>query len=300
MAWTSGTSTTSTVAGGLGKVIGDAVIAFNKANVILPLVTSRQAVPGSNSVEFVDWTITGAIDVTAATEGSATAAQAVATTPRTATISEHVLQSDITDLAQGGYGAGDLGATIGPVIGNALAAKLDDDIANLFAAGSLGSDAAGATITMTLSHVFDALRILNAASAPAPLNLVLGVKQTWGAKGIRAIVTADASATTNQSKPYSSFGLAQGQELANNGFVTRFAGFDVYTSPQVTETGGNDEEGCAFSAGAFGVGIGSQGLFRIEPQRNASKRLTEFVGTGFWGEVEIKDSFAVSFTSDVS
>jgi hypothetical protein len=299
MAWGDGASTTSTVAGGLGKVIGDAVIAFNKANVILPLITSRAAVPGSNSVEFVDWTITGAGDVSAPGEGTAATAQAIATAAKTATISEHVLQSDITDLAQGGYGAGDLGATIGPVIGNALAAKLDDDIANLFAAGSLTQDCCGAGAAMSLKEVFDALRLLNGSSAPAPLNLVLGVKQTWGAKGIRTLITDAPSATTDQSRPYSSVAGAQGQDLANNGFVTRLAGFDIYTSPQVTEIAGDDEEGCAFSAGAFGVGIGSQGLFRIEPQRNAAKRLTEYVGTGFWGEVEIKDTFAVSFTSDV-
>ena len=88
--------------------------------------------------------------------------------------------------------------------------------------------------------------------------------------------------------------------MYGNGFITRLAGFDVYTSPQITEIGGDDEEGCAFSKGAFGVGIGVDGLIRIEAQRNAPKRATEYVATGFWGETMIKDLFAVSLTSDVS
>lgn len=299
MALSDGATTTSTLAGGIGMTIGDAVVAFNKTNVFLPLVTSKQAAQGTGSVEFSDWTAVALADVPALTEGTAGTAQALATTARTATIGEHGIQVDITDLSQMGYGAGSLKETAGAVIGNAVAMRLDDDIANLFAAGSLTNDACGAGTTLALSHIFDCLRLLNSNGAPAPLNLALGTKQVWGAKGVRKLIT-DVAVTGTNAKPYSSFGMAQGQELATNGFVTRLAGFDVYTSPQITEISGDDEEGCAFSAGAFGVGIGVDGLIRIEEQRNAAKRATEVVATGFWGETMIKDLFAVSLTSDVS
>ena len=299
MALSDGATTTSTLAGGIGMTIGDAVVAFNKTNVFLPLITSQQAAQGTGSVEFSDWTVIALADVPALTEGSAGTAQALATTARTATISEHGIQVDITDLSQMGYGAGSLKETAGAVIGNAVAMRLDDDVANLFAAGSLTSDACGAGTALAMSHVFDCLRLLNANGAPAPLNLALGTKQVWGAKGVRKLIT-DVAVSGSNAKPYSSFGAAQGQELASNGFVTRLAGFDVYTSPQITEIGGDDEEGCAFSAGAFGVGIGVDGLIRIEEQRNAAKRATEMVATGFWGETMVKDLFAVSLTSDVS
>ena len=298
MAWSDGASTTSTVAGGIGKTIGDAVIAFNKVNVFLPLITSAVAARGSNSVEFTDWTITGAEDVATPSEGADTTAQAIATAAKTATVAEHVLQVNITDLADSGYAAGSLTDTAGLTIGNAVAAKLDDDVANLFAAGSLGQDVCGAGTSLTVAHIFDALRLLSAANAPAPLNLALGTKQTYGEKGIRVLIQGNA-APTNHTNLFTHAGT-QGAEIANNGLVTRFGGFDVYHSPQITEISGDDEEGCAFSKGAFGVGIGSQGLIRIETQRDASARLTEYVATGFWGEVEIKDTFAVSVTSDVS
>ena len=47
---------TGVAAGGLGKVIGDAVIAFNRTNVMLPLVTQKQAVRGAITVGFPDYT----------------------------------------------------------------------------------------------------------------------------------------------------------------------------------------------------------------------------------------------------
>ena len=299
MALGDGATTTSTIGGGIGMTIGDAVVAFNKTNVFLPLVTSQQAAQGTGSVEFSDWTVVALADVPALTEGTAGTAQALATTARTATISEHGIQVDITDLSQMGYGAGSLKETAGAVIGNAVGMRLDDDIANLFAAGSLSSDACGAGTALAMSHIFDCLRLLNANGAPAPLNLALGTKQVWGAKGLQALIHDDA-VTGSNAKPQSNVNMALGESLYNNGFVTRLAGFDVYTSPQITEIGGDDEEGCAFSKGAFGVGIGVDGLIRIEEQRNAAKRATEVVATGFWGETMIKDLFAVSLTSDVS
>ena len=299
MALSDGATVSSGLAGGIGMTIGDAVVAFNKTNVFLPLVTSKQAAQGTGSVEFSDWAVVALADVPAQAEGSAMTAQALTTTARTATIGEHGIQVDITDLSQMGYGAGSLKETAGAVIGNAVAMRLDDDIANLFAAGSLTSDACGAGTALAMSHIFDCLRLLNANGAPAPLNLALGTKQVWGAKGLQALIHDDA-VTGSNAKPQSNLTSNLGEELYGNGFVTRLAGFDVYTSPQITEIGGDDEEGCAFSKGAFGVGIGVDGLIRIEEQRNASKRATEMVATGFWGETMIKDLFAVSLTSDVS
>ena len=118
----------------------------------------------------------------------------------------------------------------------------------------------------------------------------------WGAKGLNTIIMGAAAPTATNL-----FGRSTtGNDLAMNGFVTRFAGFDVYTTPEIVEDGSNDEAGCAFSSGAFGFATGSKGIMSIETQRDASARVTEYVGTGVWGETMIKDLFAVSLTSDVS
>ena len=88
--------------------------------------------------------------------------------------------------------------------------------------------------------------------------------------------------------------------MATSGFVTKLAGFDVYSTPEIVEDGSNDEAGCAFSRGAMGFATGSGGLIKVETQRDASARLTEYVGTGVWGECIIKELWGVSITSDVS
>ena len=88
----------------------------------------------------------------------------------------------------------------------------------------------------------------------------------------------------------------------NTGMVGNFAGFNVYWSDQIDEdvSSGGDAAGFAFSKGAVGLAVGPEGLFRIETERNASFRSTEYVAVGFWGEVEIKDAFGVYILSDVS
>jgi len=120
----------STVAGGVGKTVGDAVIAFNHTNVMFPLVTVGQAAKGSNSVQFGDWTKLTSGNVTAATEATTTTAVAITSTSRTATISEHVIAATIGDLASMGSND-DLQSDGGAALGNAVAAKLDDDLVEL-------------------------------------------------------------------------------------------------------------------------------------------------------------------------
>ena len=56
----------------------------------------------------------------------------------------------------------------------------------------------------------------------------------------------------------------------------------------------------AFSKGAIGLGIGPEGLMKIETERNASFRSTEYVAVGYWAEMEVKDSFGVYILTDVS
>ena len=213
-------------------------------------------------------------------------------------MSEHVIQVDISDLAEQGYGAGgSLGGNAGAVIGNAIAARLDNDLAALFAPGNFTNDVAAAGTTLDIGDIFEALRFLHANQAPAPLNLVLGTQQTWGAKGLRLMIQGHATLSTTTNLIGNS---SIGEQFTTTGFVTKFAGFDVYSTPEIVEDGNNDEGGCAFSRGAMGFATGSKGIISIETQRDASKRVTEYVGTGVWGECIIKELWGVSITSDVS
>ena len=202
--------------------------------------------------------------------------------------------------------ADDLTGNVGQILGNAVAAKLDDDLVEL--GKTFCQTECGAATTLALSHVFGSMRQLRAAGAPFPYNLVLSPKQVWGGKGLIALTnngaldTAGSSTTdTATARPIGLLG-SKGEEAIQTGFVGSIAGFNVYWSDQIDEdvSSGGDAAGFAFSKGAVGLGIGSEGLIRIETERNASFRSTEYVAVGFWGQVEIKDAFGVYILSDVS
>ena len=283
---------TGVAAGGLGKIIGDAVIAFNHTNVMLPLVTSKQAVKGAITVGFPDYTKIASSSVDAVADGAdQSTVVSMTTTARNCTISEHVIRADVSDLAVMGN-ADDLTGNVGQILGNAVAAKLDADLTALGTAFS--QTECGAGTALALDHVFGSIRQLRAAGAPFPYNLVLSPKQVWGAKGLSGLLV-DPSAGAQADNPLSQAKLA-------NGEVGKIAGFNVYWSDQIEENvgSGGDAAGFAFSKGAVGLAIGSEGLIRIETERNASFRTTEYIAVGFWGQVEIKDAFGVYVLSDVS
>jgi len=297
---------TGVAQGGLGKVIGDAVIAFNHTNVMFPLCTTKQAVKGAITVQFPDYTKVASSSVAEVADGVDEAdVTSITTAARSCTISEHVIRADITDLARMGN-AEDLTGNVGNILGNAVAAKLDDDLVEL--GKTFSQTECGAATTLALSHVFGSMRQLRAAGAPFPYNLVLSPKQVWGSKGLIALTnngaldTAGSSTTdTATARPIGLLG-SKGEEAIQTGMVGSIAGFNVYWSDQIDEdvSSGGDAAGFAFSKGAIGVGVGPEGLIRIETERNASFRSTEYVAVGFWGQVEIKDAFGVYILSDVS
>ena len=289
---------TGVAQGGLGKTIGDAVIAFNHTNVMLPLVTSKQAVKGAITVQFPDYTKVASSSVAAATDGGDhTTVASITTSARSALVSEHVIRADVSDLARMGN-ADDLAGNVGAVLGNAVAAKLDADLTAL--GTGFSQTECGAGTSLALSHVFGSMRQLRAAGAPFPYNLVLSPKQVWGGKGLISLLHDDA-VTGSNSKPMSLMGQ-KGEEAIANGWVGSIAGFNCYWSDQIEEDvgSGGDAAGFAFSKGAAGLAIGPEGLFRLETERNASFRTTEYIACGFWGEIEIKDAFGVYILSDVS
>ena len=288
---------TSTAAGGLGRTIGDAVIAFNHVNVMYPLCTVQQAARGSNHVQFSDWTKLTSGNVTAATQATTTTAVAITSAARTATISEHVIASTVSDLVLMGSND-DIRGQAGTALGNAVAAKLDDDTVELGKGFSQTESSAGTALA--LSHVFGAMRQLRAASAPMPYSMVLSPKQVWGSKGIISLLHDDA-VTGSNAKPMSLMG-DKGNEAMSAGYVATLAGFNIYWSDQIDEDvgSGGDAAGFAMSKGAIGIGVGAEGLFRIATERDEMLRAVNYVATGFWGEIEVKDTFGVYILTDVS
>lgn len=292
------TTTTSVAAGALDKVIADSVIAFNEVNVMFPLVSSKQCPPGAITAQWADYTKVASSAVAETAEGTDhSTVQSIASASRSYTVIEHVIRADITDLSVMGS-ADDLSGNAGEILGNATAAKLDSDLVGLFSGFS--QTEAGAGTALTLDHVFGALRQLRAAGAPAPYNLVMSDQGIWGSKGLRSLLVQGGNTGTNPV-PHSLLG-AEGQAFMSRGFVDRLGSIDIYFSNEINDdvASGGDTASGMFSAGAIGLAVGPDGLYRIEQERNASNRLTEYVSTGFWKAGEVKDAFGVYILSDVS
>jgi len=152
------------------------------------------------------------------------------------------------------------------------------------------------------------MRQLRAAGAPMPYSLVGSPKQIWGSKGIISLLhnvavdtTGTSTSNTGKAAPIGMMG-SKGEEAFQTGYVGSLAGFNIYWSDQIDEDvgSGGDAAGFAMSKGAVGLGVGAEGLFRIRTQREESERLTKYVATGFWGEIEVKDAYGVYILSDVS
>ena len=172
-----------------------------------------------------------ASNVTAATQATTTTAVALTSAVKTATITEHVIASTVSDLVVMGS-SGDFVGQAGQVLGNAVASKLDDDLVELGKTFSQTEAAAGTALA--LSHLFGSMRQLRSAGATMTLNLVLSPKQVWGAKGVisllhnSALDTAGSSTTdTATARPIGMLG-SKAEEAFQTGFIGSIAGFIVY------------------------------------------------------------------------
>jgi len=292
------TTTTSVAAGSLDKVIADSVIAFNEVNVMYPLISVKQAPMGSITAQWADYTKVNSSSVAETAEGTDhSTVQSITSAARSLTVIEHVIRADLTDLSVMGS-ADDLSGNTGDILGNAVGAKLDSDGVGLFSGFSQTESSAGTALT--LDHVFGGMRQLRAAGAPAPYNLIMSDQGIWGAKGLRSLLIQGGNTGSN-AVPHSLLG-SEGQAFMSRGFVDTLGSINIYFSNEISDdvASGGDSASGMFSAGAIGLVVGPEGLYRVEPERNASNRLTEYVATGFWKAGEVKDSYGVYILHDVS
>ena len=270
-------------------ILPDVIMAFSKANVMAPLVSSAIAPQGAASVTFVDMTAKASSDVTSLSEGSERSSIAVATGAHECIIANYVVRSDLTDLAvlAAPY---DLTGNVSDNLGHAAALKVDDLLTDLFSGFS--QTVGGEGQELDLDKFFDAARQLHAAGAPQPFNYVGNSKQIWGAKGIQGLIV-NTSTSVVADNPVST-------EMLANGYVGQLAGVKIYFSQEITETGANDCPAGMFSKNALGLGISSAGLINVETERDASYQHTEYIVSLKCGVIEVQDSFGVYMTSDVS
>ena len=205
------------------------------------------------------------------------------TTSKTLTAAERGVLVTLTDLAQE-TASEDVAAAVGRQIGDAMAKKVDEDLAALFPGftNSVGSGKA----ELTVEDLFKAAATLRANQAPGPYVAVVHPYQAYQLKK-----QLTGAGNTNMVNPSD-----LGNEALRAGLVGTVAGITVFESTVVTGDSAGAYVGAAMSADAIGFML--KRSMRIENQRDASLRATEIVGSMAYGVAELFDVYGVKLIAD--
>ena len=205
------------------------------------------------------------------------------TTSATITALEKGVLVTLTDLSKESASE-DVAAAIGRQIGDAMAVKVDQDLANLFSgfSNSVGSGAA----EITVDDFFKAAAILRNNKAPGPYVSVIHPYQAYQIK--KQITNAGSTMSHNLSDV--------GNVALRDGFVGRLAGIDIFESTVISGDSAGAYVGAVMTQDALGYMV--KRSMRIEEQRDASLRATEIVGSMAYGVKEIFDAYGVKIIGD--
>lgn len=205
------------------------------------------------------------------------------TTSATITALEKGVLVTLTDLSKESASE-DVAAAIGRQIGDAMAVKVDTDLAALFSgfSNSVGSGAA----EITVDDFFKAAAILRNNKAPGPYVSVIHPYQAYQIK--KQITNAGSTMSHNLSDV--------GNVALRDGFVGRLAGIDIFESTVISGDSAGAYVGAVMTQDALGYMV--KRSMRIEEQRDASLRATEIVGSMAYGVKEIFDVYGVKLLGD--
>jgi len=266
------------------NIVQSALYTLSEQTVIRPLIRNydMSGTPGLTA----QVPIYPAISAAAIADGTDLANTAFNTTSKTMTASEIGVMVELTDLAAESA-TDDVAAAIGRQIGDAMAKKVDADLAALFTGFSANVNKTEAAVTV--DDIFKAAATLRANQAPGNYVAVLHPYQAYD---LKAQLT-NAGATMSHS-------LSEvGNRALMDGFIGRIAGVDIFESTVVSAP---DSAGAYYGAVMTQDALGYmvKRSMRIETERNASKRSLEIVGSMAFGVSEIFDGYGVGIISDAT
>ena len=274
---------TSTVSQELyANIVQAALFTLSEQTVIRPLVRNYDMtntpgltaqVPIYPAISAGD--LTEGTDITAGTAFDVTSAEIVCAEKGALVALSDLSRESATD---------DVAAAIGRQLGDAMAKKVDTDLAALFPGftNSVGSGAA----EITVEDLFKAAATLRNNNAPGPYVCVLHPYQAFQIKKQLA-----GAGNTNMVNPSD-----VGNQALRDGFIGNIAGMQVFESTVISGDSAGAFVGAAMSSDALGYAI--KRSMRIEEQRDASLRSTEIVGTMAYGVKELFDTYGVKIIGD--
>lgn len=271
----------------LAKYVEDQIRAALRAALVLPKLVMQKDLRGKKSKV---WSSPQWPKLTAAgvNENADLVGTTVTPTADDITVSEVGIQVDITDLSKETSEVTPEEYSRQGVI--AVKHKMESDIAALF---SGFTNTVGTTNTdLDLDILIAAIEKLETLENEEPMIMVLHPRQV----GTYRRKIAGASGST--ASYFARTGVDPTVKLIP-GFVDEFIGIPVFKSPYVPKINANvDYCGALITPSALGMAILRD--VRVEPDRDASARVTEMVVSSAYGVGELDDSCGVGIVSKVA
>ena len=274
-------TTTTTLSELYTEIIQEAIFTFQETSVMRPLVTTY-SITGQGKQIAVP--VYPAISAAAVAEGTDLSNTAINPGEVTIEASEVGVMTTLTDLARDSASR-NVASDIGKLFGEAIAKKVDTDLAALFA--SFSTDVGAADTELTADLLFKAQATLRSLNVPAPYYGVFNPKAIFNLK--KTLTNAGYTTSSNAISDI-------GNEALRNGYVGRIAGIDVFENANISIDQYDDSIGGVFHPVSLGLAMKAD--FKIETQRDASLRGTEIVATVTYGSGVVKSDYGVKLTSD--
>jgi len=276
-------TTSSTLSELFENITQEAIFTFQETSVMRPLVTLYPIVGSGKTVEVP---VYPAITASAVNEATDLTNTAVNPTSETITASEVGVMTTLTDLARDSASR-NVGADIGKLFGEAIAKKVDTDLATLLDSFTTNTLDSGGGVELTADKLFQAQAILRSLNVPAPYYGVFSPKAVFNLK----------KTLTSAGYTTSAYALSDiGNEALTNGYVGRVAGIDIFENANIAINANDDSAGGVFHPMALGLALKED--FKVETQRDASLRGTEIVASICYGTGVIKNNYGVRIISD--
>ena len=275
-------TTSSTLSELFENITQEAIFTFQETSVMRPLVTLYPIVGSGKTIEVP---VYPAITASAVNEATDLTNTAVNPTSETITASEVGVMTTLTDLARDSASR-NVGADIGKLFGEAIAKKVDTDLATLLDSFTATLDSGGG-VELTADKLFQAQATLRLLNVPAPYYGVFSPKAVFNLK--KTLTSAGYNTTA--------YALSDiGNEALTNGYVGRVAGIDIFENANIAINANDDSAGGVFHPMSLGLALKED--FKVETQRDASLRGTEIVASICYGTGVIKNNYGVRVISD--
>jgi hypothetical protein len=257
---------------------------------------------GSDAITLRFAGLDGYAAMASASDGADVSASQLEASTATITVARQALRYDMTDLAN----LSGLGADLSPFrLAESMVGAFEARFMELVTAsfGSFSSSVGTSGVDMSIDDFLDAVFQLELANNPNQIFAVLHPRQV-----------ADLQASIrNEAANAIAFNPASHDmlKMMGQGYVGDFLGVQIHKSSYVAESAGN-KQGAMFSAGAIAYAIGTPapmvgagGEVRpagtpivVEYQRDASKGLTEIIGTAYCGAGIVEQARGVLIETD--